>query len=112
MHLFLRNTIAFAAVASVILFVLVDFFSVKWVETGKAIYIPVLIFLGLAAYRTFGWVGAQTSLSITSGLINTGIVIGSILVGILIRHDSLDLQQRIGLILAVVAIGILTVRPN
>ena len=100
------------AVISVFLFVLIDWLSVKWFESGALFYAPILALVGLIAYWLFGWVANLTSLSVTSGLINTGIVIGSIFVGIFIRKDMLDLQQKIGLATAVLAIALLTIRKS
>lgn len=105
MELLFRYTLVVVAVC---LFVLVDWLSVKWFESANVLYAPVLVVVALAACWLFGWVGHMTSLSITSGLINTGIVMGTILVGILMRKDVLDIQQKIGLITAVVAVALIT----
>ena len=99
----------FLVAISLSLFILIDWLSVKWFESGNLIYIPLLSILGLTAYWLFGWVSNMTSLSITSGLINTGIVIGTILVGIFIRNDVLDFQQKTGLFTAIIAIALLTI---
>lgn len=106
MDLLFRLTIAFVSTS---LFVLIDWFSVRWYETGSIMYVPILLALALCAYWTFGWVTHMTSLSTTSGLINTGIVVGSILVGVFIRKDVLDLQQKIGLLTAIASVGLLTI---
>ena len=97
------------ALGSTLCFVLVDYLSVRWWESNSNWYVPSLLVVSFGAYYLFGWVGQVTSLSVTSGLINTGIVIGSIIVGIFIRHDVLDVQQKIGLLFAIVAVGLLTI---
>ena len=94
---------------AILLFVFVDWFSVKWFETGNFLYAPLIAVLATAAYWIFGWVSNHTSLSVTSGLINTGIVVGTILVGIFVRKDVLDAQQKIGLITAISSVALLTI---
>ncbi|TSD00335.1 MAG: hypothetical protein Greene101449_205 [Candidatus Peregrinibacteria bacterium Greene1014_49] len=106
MEIFVRFA---APLLAVIGFVLADWFSVKWFESGNIYYLPIIATLAVFAYWLFGWVSSATSLSITSGLINTGIVIGSIAMGLFLRNDTLDLQQKIGLILAVLAVGLITI---
>ena len=106
MTLFIRYALA---IISVLLFVLIDWFSVKWFESGSHFYAPIIAILALSAYWLFGWLSHTTSLSVTSGLINTGIVIGTILVGIFLRKDVLDLQQKIGLVTAILTVALLTI---
>lgn len=106
MDVLLRLVVVPLAIAA---FVFADWLSVKWFESGNMFYIPIVAVIALFAYWLFGWVSHHITLSVTSGLINTGIVVGSILVGILIRKDILIIEQKIGLLFAIAAVALLTI---
>jgi drug/metabolite transporter (DMT)-like permease len=51
----------------------------------------------------FGLVATKMGLAAVSAFINTGIVVGGVLVGIMIRGDQLTAWQKVGVALGVLA---------
>ena len=47
-------------------------------------------------------------LAAVSGFVNTGIVVGGVLVGVLLRGDQLTVYQKVGLILGFLAMLLLS----
>ncbi|GEM_PF-6926201 len=51
----------------------------------------------------FGLVGARMGLAAVSAYINTGIVVGGVIVGVLIRGETLTIYQKVGLVFGFIA---------
>jgi drug/metabolite transporter (DMT)-like permease len=100
------------ALSSISLFVFVDYTSTRWVElvptegywTLRLLGVLIAAPLGALA---FGWVATRLGLAAVAALINTGIVVGGVFVGILIRGDQLTAGQKVGLVLGLVAMVLL-----
>src|SRR5205823_8430525 len=95
--------------ASVCLFVFCDYTITRWAELTKTegIWTWRLFAMLIAAPLSticFGLVGARMGLAAVSAYINTGIVVGGVLVGVLIRGDFLTSYQRVGLVFGFVAL--------
>ena len=86
---------------SVAFFVFCDYTSVRWTEelprsgyiTWRLICIAVLAPIGMIA---FGFVGSKMGLAAVSGFINAGIVLASVVVGVVVRNEQLSAWQRSG----------------
>lgn len=75
-----------------------------WAKTNNnLLWIPIIISASIG-YFLFGLMLKQTNLSVSSGLVDAGIVIFSILIGIFIFKDIVTAKQAIGLILACLAV--------
>jgi drug/metabolite transporter (DMT)-like permease len=108
-----RTFTLFLVVVAAILFVGVDSLSALWARQGNygsqraLFYLASMCVVGPIAYALFGYLTQRVGVSVTSGLVNTSIVIGTILVGILFFHDAVTTRQIIGLVLAVLAVALL-----
>ena len=93
---------------SVALFVVCDYTITRWAESTSTsgiwtwrLFVPLVIApLGIVC---FGLVGARMGLAAVSAYINTGIVVGGVLAGVLVRGDHLSGVQKLGLALGLVA---------
>ena len=99
------------AVSSALLFILCDALSAKWarVEGGRysltaVLYVGAMIILATASYLLFGLLTKRVGVSVSSGLVNTSIVIGTILLGIFYFRDHLTVREAIGLMFAIVSV--------
>jgi multidrug transporter EmrE-like cation transporter len=91
-------------VLSASLFVFCDYLSTNWARTNNMNSIVLVFVLGPIAYILFGLLTRIKSVSISSGIVNMFLLIGTILVGIFIFKDHLDIKQIFGLILALIAV--------
>jgi drug/metabolite transporter (DMT)-like permease len=94
---------------SVSLFVFCDYTIIRWAELVKSDGILTWRLLGVAiagplGVVAFGFVGEKMGLGPASGFINTGNVVGGVLVGIMLRGDVLTTYQKIGLVFGLIAI--------
>jgi drug/metabolite transporter (DMT)-like permease len=97
---------------SICLFVLCDYTITRWAEllqpdgfwTWRLLFTIILAPLAMLA---FGLVGARTGLAAVSGFVNTGIVVGGVLVGALMRGEQLTVYQKIGLVFGLLAMLLL-----
>ena len=86
------------------LFVLGDVISTKWARDGNNNLLILIFIIGPFAYICQSFMTKKTSLAVASGMVNTLIVVGSILAAILLFRDPISIRQYIGLFF-----GILTV---
>ena len=99
---------------SVVLFVFCDYTITRWAESTPTsglwtwrLFIPLLVApLGIVC---FGLVGARMGLAAVSAYINTGIVVGGVIAGVLIRGDQLGTMQKLGLALGFVAMILINI---
>ena len=102
---------------SVAFFVFCDYTSVRWTEelprsgymTWRLVCIAALAPAGMIA---FGFVGSKMGLAAVSGFINAGIVVASVMVGVVLRNEQLSAWQKVGIVLGIVAIALVNVKPN
>jgi drug/metabolite transporter (DMT)-like permease len=93
---------------SIGLFVFCDYTITRWAERVPSDgywtwgLLTVVIAAPLSAVA-FGLVGARVGLAAVSGFVNTGIVLGGVLVGVALRGDQLTTWQKVGLIFGLVA---------
>lgn len=92
------------AALSASFFVASNVVASHWAKTSQHwLWLPIF---GMAAtgYILFGVLIKQSNLSISAGLVDTIIVIGSILIGTLFLQDALTTRQTIGLVFAILAV--------
>ncbi len=85
-------------------FVTCDTLSAHWGRNGGILYLLLIINLAPIGYFLFAFLNRSNSLSISSGMVNMVIIIGTIAIGVFGFHDALTAKQIIGLILAVCAV--------
>lgn len=90
-------------------FVLCDYLSANWGKNNSVVSLFIMFSIAPIAYVLFGILNRTKSLSVSSGLVNMLLLIGTILVGIFIFKDQLNIKQIIGLIFAITAIGLLAI---
>lgn len=89
-------------------FIVCDSLSANWGKTGNITSLIIMFNLAPFGYILFGKLNESTSLSIASGLVNMTIIIGTVLVGIFVFHDTLSTRQIIGLVSAVLAVALMS----
>jgi drug/metabolite transporter (DMT)-like permease len=97
---------------SIGLFVFCDYTITRWAEllTADGVWTWRLAWVVIAAPLSalcFGLVGARMGLAAVSAYINTGIVVGGVLLGMLLRAERLTEPQKIGVILGFLAMLLL-----
>src|SRR5438477_10289444 len=97
---------------SVCLFVFCDYTITRWAELihREGYWTWRLLSMLVAAPLStvcFGLVGARMGLAAVSGFINTGIVIGGVVIGVILRGDQLTLWQKVGLVFGVIGMLLL-----
>lgn len=93
------------SVASI--FVLSDYLSAQWGKTSSTTFFVLMVVTAPIAYIFFGVMAKWNGLAVTSGLVNTWIVIGSIAVGLVFFKEKITQVQTVGLLLAVLAVYLL-----
>lgn len=97
---------------SIGVYVFCDYTITRWAEqiqgegiwTWRLFCVVLLTPLGIVA---FGLVGARMGLAAVSASVNTGIVVGGVLVGVLLRGEQLTVSQKVGLVLGFLAMLLL-----
>jgi drug/metabolite transporter (DMT)-like permease len=96
------------ALFSVSVFVFCDYTITRWVEladtngywTWRPLAAGIAAPLGAVA---FGLVATRMGFAVVSAFINTGIVVGGVLIGIVIRGDQLTNWQKAGVVFGLLA---------
>ena len=86
------------------MFIVCDTLSANWGKTGNRLSLVIMFALSPVAYLLFGILNKEETLSISSGLVNIMIIIGAILIGIFFFKDIVNVRQGIGLLLAIIAV--------
>ncbi len=92
---------------SAALFVYCDYLSTNWARFNSLYSIVGVFVLAPIGYILFGLLTRSKTVSVSSGLVNMFLLIGTILVGIFLFKDALSIKQEMGLVLAVIAIALL-----
>lgn len=95
-------------IGAALLFILSDAISAYWGKTQNKYALFAFCLIAPVGYIFFGLLNKDTSLSISSALVNICLLIGAILLGILFFGDHITQKQIIGLILAGGAILLLS----
>ena len=81
--------------------------TAQWAKTNNhLLWIPIFISAAIG-YVLFGLLVKQTNLAIGTGLVDALLVVISILIGIFIFKDVINIQQAVGLVFACIAVVLL-----
>ena len=92
-----------------VMFVLCDSLSAHWGKTGNRQSLSIFLALSPLSYGIFAFINKRIDLAIAGALVNTLIVIGATLVGVLLFKEELSIAQYCGVGLALVAVTLLNV---
>src|SRR5262245_7926171 len=95
------------AVGSVGMFVIANSLAVQYGETRRLIVLAICGLTATAAYVFFAQMGANKGLAATSAVVDILIVVGSVLVGVVLRGERLALLQIAGIVLGMAATGMI-----
>jgi multidrug transporter EmrE-like cation transporter len=88
-------------------FILSDSLSASWGKTGQANPLIVMTILAPIGYLLFGLINRNSTLAVSSGLVNVIIIIGTIMVSVFYFKDPVTGRQTIGLLFAFLAVALL-----
>jgi len=96
------------ALLSVTVFVFCDYTITRWIELAETEgywtwRLPVAAITAPLGAIAFGLVATRMGFAVVSALINTGIVVGGVLIGLVLRGDHLTNWQKTGVILGLLA---------
>ncbi len=94
-------------VLCVLVFSTADYFAARWGDERDARSLLLVLAIGPFAYLLFGHLAAQTSLARMGAYVNSGIVLGTTLAGVLLLAERPSRTTWFGL--ALVAAGIVLV---
>lgn len=81
--------------------------TAHWAKTSQHfLWIPIFL-SAMIGYILFGFLIKQTNFSISVGLVDSLIIVLSILIGIFIFKDTVNVQQGLGLVFACLAVILL-----
>lgn len=85
-----------------------------WAQNMTSIYLPILLFLSPLVFITFGIVTINKGLSITSGVIDSLLVLTTMLIGLIAFGEwkKISLLQVIGMCLAFAGIFLMLFKGN
>ncbi len=74
--------------------------AANWSKNSDRISLFVLIFIAPLGYFFFGLLNKDRTLATSSGIVNMGLLIGTVLVSMLYFGEEITFRQVIGLVLA------------
>jgi len=78
--------------------------------TGRWQYALQILLVSPVAYCCFAALCRQSQLSVASPAVNLGMAVGGVVIGVCVNKDSLDLQQKLGIGCAFLAMCLLLIR--
>lgn len=90
------------------LFITADAFSAYWGKTNNLLALLFAFAIGSTGYLAFGLLNKKLSLAQSGGLVNIALVVGALSVSLLFFGEHLSLKQIAGLILAMIAIYLMS----
>ena len=90
-------------------FILCDSLSANWAKKSHLSSLAVVVILSPIAYLLFGLLASRVNLAVAGSLVNLMIMIGAVLVGVFYFKEHITCLQWAGIILAAVAILILSI---
>ena len=94
-------------VATTLLFIISDSLAANWGKSNNLSSLFILFITGPIGYILFGVLNRDKSLAASSGAVNMGLLIGTILVSLFYFNESINLSQIIGLFFAFAAMYLL-----
>ena len=95
-------------VSSASVFILSDFLAANWGKNNSSISLILLFFIPSIGYLFFGMLNKNENLSVSSAFVNIILLVGTILVGLIFMGDEISNRQVLGLILAIIAVVLLS----
>lgn len=89
------------------MFILCDGLSAHWGKTGNNRSLTIVMALAPLSYSAFAFINTRINLAVTGALVNTIVVVGAALVGVLIFKEELSWMQYLGIALAVISMTLL-----
>jgi drug/metabolite transporter (DMT)-like permease len=89
------------------LFIACDSFSAHWGKTGNSRSLIIFVLLSPFSYFIFALINKYLSLAVAGALVNTLIVVGAVLVGVLVFGEELSKLQYLGIGLALASVTLL-----
>jgi multidrug transporter EmrE-like cation transporter len=89
------------------LFIICDSFSAHWGKTGNSRSLIIFVLLSPFSYFVFALINKYLSLAVAGALVNTLIVVGAVLVGVLVFEEELSKLQYLGIGLALASVTLL-----
>ena len=89
------------------MFILCDGLSAHWGKTGSGRSLLMAMLLSPICYSAFAFINTRLDLSVTGALVNTLVVVGGALVGVVFFKEQLSSAQYLGIALAVLSVTLL-----
>ena len=89
------------------LFILCDGLSAHWGKTGNGRSLAIVMLLSPLSYSAFAFINTKMDLAVTGALVNTIVVVGAVLVGVIVFKEELSSMQYVGIALALVSVTLL-----
>jgi multidrug transporter EmrE-like cation transporter len=89
------------------MFILCDGLSAHWGKTGNGRSLAIVMLLSPLSYSAFAFINTKMNLAVTGALVNTIVVVGAALVGVLVFKEELSSMQYLGIALALVSVTLL-----
>jgi multidrug transporter EmrE-like cation transporter len=89
------------------LFIVCDSFSAHWGKTGSTRSLIAFVVLSPLSYFVFAFINKSIDLAVAGALVNTLIVVGAVLVGVVVFEEELSLLQYAGIGLALASVTLL-----
>lgn len=86
------------------LFILSDSLAANWGKNHSFTSLAFLFITAPIGYIFFGLINKQKTLAVSSGIVNVGLILGTILVSFSYFQESLSLKQIVGLTCAILAV--------
>lgn len=93
----------FLIFCSTILFIVSDSLAADWSKNNHKISLLALFFIAPLGYIFFGLLNKDRTLATSSGIVNMGLLIGTVLVSALFFEESINFKQTLGISLALIA---------
>ncbi|MEQ1953303.1 hypothetical protein ABMA59_18005 [Mesorhizobium sp. CN2-181] len=89
------------------LFIVCDSFSAHWGKTGSTKSLMAFVALSPLSYFVFAFINRSIDLAVAGALVNTLIVVGAVLVGVVVFEEELSRLQYLGIGLALASVTLL-----
>ncbi|PDQ18623.1 hypothetical protein CN311_23860 [Mesorhizobium sanjuanii] len=89
------------------MFILCDGLSAHWGKTGSGRSMAYVMLLSPLSYGAFAFINTRLNLAVTGALVNTIVVAGAVLVGVIVFKEEVSSLQYVGIALALIAVTLL-----
>jgi len=89
------------------LFIWANVLSLRWGKSGEPYIFLLFTVVACFAYAIFGKLSSERGVAITSGLVDSSILIGTVMIGVLFLGEALNIRQIFGLCFALLGLVLL-----